>query len=365
MSRPEHIAPADVYYSSTEAGKYTGNSRVQTIQREMAERCIELLNFPEGARRLVLDVGCGSGLSGDALVDAGHEWVGLDVSEPMLKIAVESGAGPGGDGGDVVLGDMGQGFGVRAGIFDGAISVSALQWLCYSDKSDHRAGKRLSAFFSSLYCALRRGARAALQFYPESVAQIELITAAAHRCGFTGGLVVDNPESTKAKKYYLCIFSGSDAAVGVREPGDSLIEESSGLDGMEDDEDDDEDEDDEDEEVEEGGIAKSVGADGLTVGAASRRTGGAGTRVTKGTAVGGGGGGGGDGRVPFESRRGEADGAARAEKAARRRARAAQRPLKSKSRLWVLAKKDASRRRGREEVRPDTKYTGRKRGPKF
>ena len=142
---------------------------------------------------------------------------------------------------------------------------------------------------------------------------------------------------------------------------------------MEDD-DEDEDEEDEDEEVEEGGIAKSIGADGLTVGAASRRTGGggggggAGTRITRGgTTVGGGGGGGsgGDGRVPFESRRGEADGAARAEKAARRRARAAQKPLKSKSRLWVLAKKDASRRRGREEVRPDTKYTGRKRGPKF
>lgn len=28
------------------------------------------------------------------------------------------------------------------------------------------------------------------------------------RAGFTGGLVVDFPNSTKAKKYYLCLFTG-------------------------------------------------------------------------------------------------------------------------------------------------------------
>ena len=71
-------------------------------------------------------------------------------------------------GGDALRCDMGQGFGFRAGSFDGAVSVSALQWLCYSDRRDHKAGRRLDAFFSSLYRCLRRGARAALQLYPES-----------------------------------------------------------------------------------------------------------------------------------------------------------------------------------------------------
>ena len=218
MARPEHQAPPELFYDEVSAGKYTSNSRVTMIQAAMAERCIELLNFAPGDRCLVLDVGCGSGLSGDALVAAGHEWIGVDVSDAMLRVAVDRGCGSGGSaGGDMLLGDMGQGFGLRAGTVDGAISVSALQWLCYADRAGHRAGRRLGAFFSSLYRVLRRGARAALQFYPESAAQIELITATAHRAGFTGGLVVDNPESTKAKKYYLCIFAGSDAAVGVRE----------------------------------------------------------------------------------------------------------------------------------------------------
>jgi len=36
-----------------------------------------------------------------------------------------------------------------------------------------------------------------------------MITSAAMRCGFSGGLVVDFPHSTKAKKYFLVLFAGS------------------------------------------------------------------------------------------------------------------------------------------------------------
>jgi 18S rRNA (guanine1575-N7)-methyltransferase len=47
------------------------------------------------------------------------------------------------------------------------------------------------------------------QFYPDSPDQVQLLTAAAMRSGFTGGLVVDFPNSTKAKKYFLVLFAGS------------------------------------------------------------------------------------------------------------------------------------------------------------
>ena len=205
MSRPEHRAPPEYFYDESEASKYTSNSRMIAVQKAMSERCIEMLLLGRKERALVLDIGCGSGLSGDALSAAGHAWVGLDVSSDMLDIAVGRGYGSGGVGeeggcGELVLGDMGQGFGFRAGMFDGAISVSALQWLCYNDRKNHKSAARLQQFFSCLYRSLRRGARAALQFYPESEAQLELITASALRCGFTGGLVVDFPNSKKVKK---------------------------------------------------------------------------------------------------------------------------------------------------------------------
>ena len=78
--------------------------------------------------------------------------------------------------GDLLLHDLGQGLGVRPGAADGAISISALQWLCNADKATHKPAKRLATFFASLYAALARGARAVFQFYPENDSQVELIT---------------------------------------------------------------------------------------------------------------------------------------------------------------------------------------------
>lgn len=56
--------------------------------------------------------------------------------------------------GDLLLSDMGQGCSFRAGTFDGAVSISALQWLCNADKSSHKPVQRLYKFFSTLYACL-------------------------------------------------------------------------------------------------------------------------------------------------------------------------------------------------------------------
>jgi len=104
--------------------------------------------------------------------------------------------------------DIGQGWKVRPGVFDGAISISTIQWLCVAAKKSDNPFKRCCKFFQSLYDSLRIGARAVLQFYPDGKNQLEMITTAAMKSGFTGGLVVDFPNSTRAKKYYLVIEAG-------------------------------------------------------------------------------------------------------------------------------------------------------------
>ncbi|XP_043910075.1 probable 18S rRNA (guanine-N(7))-methyltransferase [Protopterus annectens] len=202
--RPEHLAPPELFYNEEEARKYTQNSRMIDIQTKMSERAIELLNLPEDQSCFLLDLGCGSGLSGDYLTEEGHYWVGIDISTAMLDIALEREVE-----GDLILGDMGQGVTFRPGTFDGCISISAVQWLCNADKKCHSPPKRLFKFFSSLYASLARGARAVFQLYPENSEQLELITAQAMKAGFTGGLVVDFPNSTKAKKFFLCLFAGT------------------------------------------------------------------------------------------------------------------------------------------------------------
>lgn len=172
----------------------------------MAERAYELLTLNEDEQCLILDIGCGSGLSGSVLEDNGHIWVGVDISKAMLGIAVERDVA-----GDLVFADMGHGMPFRPGTFDGAISISALQWLCNADKSTHKPHKRLYEFFSTLFSCLTRTARAVFQFYPENADQIELVTSQAMKAGFYGGLVVDYPNSTKAKKYFLVLMTGGTA----------------------------------------------------------------------------------------------------------------------------------------------------------
>jgi 18S rRNA (guanine1575-N7)-methyltransferase len=43
------------------------------------------LNIPEGETCFLLDIGCGSGLSGEILDEEGHVWIGLDISPFMLR----------------------------------------------------------------------------------------------------------------------------------------------------------------------------------------------------------------------------------------------------------------------------------------
>ncbi|XP_024451926.1 18S rRNA (guanine-N(7))-methyltransferase RID2 isoform X4 [Populus trichocarpa] len=176
-NRPELLAPPEIFYDDSEARKYTSSSRIIDIQARLSERALELLALPvDGIPRLLLDIGCGSGLSGETLTENGHQWIGLDVSQSMLNIALEREVE-----GDLLLGDMGQ-------------------WLCNADKSSHEPRLRLKC--------LARGARAVFQMYPENIAQRELILRSAMHAGFAGGVVIDYPHSAKSRKEYLVLTCG-------------------------------------------------------------------------------------------------------------------------------------------------------------
>ncbi|KAF1815476.1 S-adenosyl-L-methionine-dependent methyltransferase [Eremomyces bilateralis CBS 781.70] len=234
MSRPEDILPPDIYYSSTTARKYTTSSRIQHIQAQMAQRALSLLNLTTPS--YILDVGCGSGLSGAILSstppEAGgpHVWVGMDISADMLSVALERGGedpdtGNSDDGseegegeeecqGDLFLADAGQGVPFRAGTFDAAISISAVQWLCNAESSIETAEGRLKRFFEGLYAALRRGGRAVCQFYPRDEGQKRMVAQAAIRAGFGAGLLEDGAGTKAVKVYLVCTVGGGDVAGG-------------------------------------------------------------------------------------------------------------------------------------------------------
>lgn len=92
------------------------STRIQQIQADMTYRALELLNLPPDEPAFLLDIGCGSGLSGEILDEQGYMWTGVDIAPSMLEVALEREVE-----GDLFLQDIGQGFGFRPGSFDGAI----------------------------------------------------------------------------------------------------------------------------------------------------------------------------------------------------------------------------------------------------
>jgi 18S rRNA (guanine1575-N7)-methyltransferase len=173
----------------------------------MTNRALELLDLKDPS--LILDIGCGSGLSGEILSqvepeDGGpHVWVGMDVSASMLDIALQRDVE-----GDLMLADIGQGVPFRAGSFDAAISISAIQWLCNADSSDVSPTGRLSRFFNGLYASLKRGGRAVCQFYPKNEQQRTMISGAAVKAGFGAGILEDDPGTKNAKLYLVLTVGG-------------------------------------------------------------------------------------------------------------------------------------------------------------
>ncbi|KAG5491700.1 hypothetical protein JIQ42_01606 [Leishmania sp. Namibia] len=419
--RPELENPPEVFYNASESRKYTLSTRVRKVQRNMTLRALELLNLPKeevaaasgvNCSCLLLDIGSGSGLSGDVLTEQGHVWIGVDISRDMLRIAKEDelnyydlGVVPKAgeaeevllpsssnarfdtshvkwglitseddqgevdnsgkrqdDGGDddgesgegsssaragsgvvsgphmveVLQNDIGAGLPFRPGTFDGCVSISVLQWLCHSTKKGEVPQRRMMALFQSLYNALRRGAKAVFQFYPSDPEQVHMITRAAMKCGFSGGVVVDFPHSARAKKYYLVLQAGQ--VHGGVVPPPALTGEMEAAD--DDSEDSDADSAYEGEEYYGSGEEDGESNDGLHGRDARKRA-----RV-----------GGRD--AHHHSKRARASSAHGS-----KRRRKDNRPVTG-TREWVLLKKEERRRRGYQTT-ADSKYTMRQRKPRF
>ena len=175
----------------------------------MTHRALELLGLSHPS--LILDIGCGSGLSGEILsavepVDGGpHMWIGMDIAASMLDVALQRDVE-----GDLLLADIGQGVPFRPGSLDAAISISAIQWLCNAESSDVSPQGRLARFFSGLYASLRRGGRAVCQFYPKNEAQKSMISGAAIKAGFGAGILEDDPGTKNSKLYLVLTVGGGD-----------------------------------------------------------------------------------------------------------------------------------------------------------
>ena len=232
----KHTMRVDVKasYSRANAHKYARRSDIEQTQTEMTVRALQLLGldvstvpklngnksksadvapsrlspdltteslgngFTRRRGLVILDIGCGSGMSSTIPSALGHVVVGCDLSADMLREALEPSAESGRPKQaihGVAQCDLGHGLPWRSGSFDAAVSISAVQWLAtaggqvevnaehedIAHKNTHKGTKtasrqigdtswvrhrwmRMRRFFCDLRrCLSGKGARAVLQ----------------------------------------------------------------------------------------------------------------------------------------------------------------------------------------------------------
>ncbi|OAG31187.1 18S rRNA (guanine1575-N7)-methyltransferase [Nematocida displodere] len=204
MGRPESSG-ARIYYTGEVANKYDSSSSLNNIQGKITERCLSIINDPHDS--LILDIGCGSGISTEKILDNNNYVIGVDISDEMLRLAqarvgqITYDQDAASKFCDFAAVDIGEGLPFKSASFDYAISVSVLQWLVVQNNFK----RFLNAFFYTLYDALKSKGMAVLQYFPETDKHMDDIMKCAKKNGFSGGTLVENADSKKKRKTYLIL----------------------------------------------------------------------------------------------------------------------------------------------------------------
>ena len=180
--------------------------KCEQIQQELTETVLRLLNI-DGRERtgcLMLDIGCGHGWSLTIPSFNGFCVVGVDLDLQALSVVqhkISSKYLPS-QNTHVVRMDAANGLCFSESVFDVAISISFLQWLCVGKHSK----QTLSAFFDSLNFVLKPGGKAGLQFYPRNVGDVQKVISCAEEY-FKGALISDFPHINRGRKLFLILTS--------------------------------------------------------------------------------------------------------------------------------------------------------------
>ena len=191
-TRPEEkYKSSEEYHTREVAENYAKSNPIKKTQEKMTKRAIELGNFKKNS--LILDLGAGTGHSTKTLQEHGFKTKAIDSSKEMIKQAKKRGI-------KITKADMRK-LPFKKQEFDGAISISALQWLLQGEN----AKRNIKQAAKELYRVLKNRARAVIQFYPKTEKQAIQTAKIFSKQGFKTELVTDYPNEPKKRKIYLVL----------------------------------------------------------------------------------------------------------------------------------------------------------------
>jgi 18S rRNA (guanine1575-N7)-methyltransferase len=195
--RPEDIYERVMDYFNPERIKqYTLSKTMHRIQTKITVRALELLELRR-KDSLLLDAGCGPGFASFFLREMGYQIVAFDLISQFLSYYEMGRVNP-------LIADMCKAP-FKPKIFDGIISISALQWV-YRDPLNKKMEKNFIALITTFYQILKHNSTIVFQFYPKNSQIIskmkELINLYTD---FEGEFVIDMPNNPKKRKIFLVL----------------------------------------------------------------------------------------------------------------------------------------------------------------
>ena len=183
--------PAIREYLGASAAIYEKRRGLRKIKERTTQTAIDLLNLPK--EKFVLDVGSGSGWSTETIMKNGYEVVGIDISKGMGKISTEKGY-------VMIVGDMRM-MGFRNDIFDGILSISALNFVTENCRSRKEIEKNYTEVASEMSRVLKNGGKAIIEFYPKTQDEESISKQSFLSAGFDGDLFVNTYKKKSGQRF--------------------------------------------------------------------------------------------------------------------------------------------------------------------
>lgn len=174
---------------------------------------------------LLLDLGCGSGLSSQTFLSEGFASfvVGIDLSNGMLQTARKESKR---SNCDWVLADMSKPLPFKNQVFDGAFSVGVLHYLL-QEAEGYDSEERLRCLFFSIRRCVKYCTPIVFQFFPRREDRdAQYIANTARRCGLIAELICDQSYHTQAVRWFLWVYCPNDVRLQAGESKDSDLNES-------------------------------------------------------------------------------------------------------------------------------------------
>lgn len=158
---------------------------------------LDLLNLPKGS--YILDVGCGTGWSTEVIQSRGYRVMGIDVSREMVEITRQKGY-------DVIVSDM-RNIKLEDEVFDGVISISALNFVAEGCKSKKEIAENYIKSAKEIYRVLKLGGKAVIEYYPETESEEDISVKAFVSSGFSGELIKNSYKKKLGQRFLNLIKS--------------------------------------------------------------------------------------------------------------------------------------------------------------